>query len=337
MSEWRQDPLSGRWVIVAPDRRGRPNEFADVPQAAPPADDCPFCPGHESRTTAECLVHGRPPGAAADGPGWRLRVFPNLYPALTADRGPDPREGPGRALAAYGHHEVLVPTPDHGAGLQDLPQADLVGMLAAMRERCRALAADPEVRHVLVFANQGAAAGATLAHAHGQILAGTMVPALVREKLERLDDHHRQTGGCLLCDLVQREEAAGSRLVAACDGAVALAPWASRFPYEVMIVPRRHADSLDRADDADLEAVGAMLRRALEGLAEVAPSPPLNLVVQGGPVPNPQGPAVAPLFHWHLEILPRLAGLAGFEAGSGFAINSVPPETAACRLRGEEG
>jgi UDPglucose--hexose-1-phosphate uridylyltransferase len=162
-----------------------------------------------------------------------------------------------------------------------------------------------------------------------------MVPPRVGEVMARLADHRRATGACLVCDLVAREEAAGSRLVAATAGAVVLAPWASRFSYEMVVVPRRHAACLAEATDADLTAVATVLARALAALAGVVPSPALNLVVQAAPVAR--GTAAAPTaFHWHLEVLPRLAGLAGFETGTGFAINTVAPETAARRLRGEE-
>ena len=335
MSEWRQDPLSGRWVIIAPDRGQRPNEFAGAPTISVSADDCPFCPGHENLTTAECLALGRPPGAPADGPGWRLRIFPNKYPALAPVDPTRNMDAAWPVRPGVGRHEVVVTTPEHDAGLQDLDPSTLAELLGAVRQRVRVLEADPVVRHVLVFFNQGSAAGATLAHSHGQILAGSMVPPLVVDKERRLAAHHRETGGCLLCDLLAREEEDGARLVAAVPAAVALAPWASRFPYEVLVVPRRHVAGLAAASDEDLAGVATVLAEALAGLSAVAPAPALNLVVHSAPVARKAADGSA-LFHWHLEVLPRLAGLAGFEAGSGFAINAVVPEQAARRLRGEE-
>ena len=335
MSEWRQDPLSGRWVIIAPDRGRRPNEFAGARTISASADACPFCPGHENRTTAECLALGRAAADPANGPGWRLRIFPNKYPALAPVDPTQTLDATWPVRPGAGRHEVVVTTPEHDAGLQDLDPGTLAELLAAVRARVRVMEVDPAVRHVLVFFNQGAAAGATLSHSHGQILAGGMVPPLVRDKEQRLVAHHRATGGCLLCELLAREEGDDARIVAAVPGAVALAPWASRFPYEVLVVPRRHVAGLAAASDDDLAGVATVLAQALVGLSAVAPDPALNLVVHSAPVAREPSTG-SPFFHWHLELLPRLAGLAGFEAGSGFAINAVVPELAARRLRGEE-
>ena len=151
----------------------------------------------------------------------------------------------------------------------------------------------------------------------------------------RFDDHHARAGECILCAMAAREEEAGDRLVTAGPGAVAVAPWASRFPYEMMIVPRAHAPGLESATDHSLRGVAEILAAALDALARTVPSPALNVVLRGAAVGCDDAES-RDAFHWHLEILPRLARLAGFEAGTGFAINSVAPETAARRLRGEE-
>ena len=335
MSEWRQDPLSGRWVIIASGRGRRPNEFAGITHVQADPDACPFCPGHESRTTPEILAVGRPDGAPADSPGWRMRVFPNLYPALTEAPPPVDADSPWPLRPGAGRHEVVVITPDHGGGLHTLAAGELAELLVVLRDRARKLVAVDGVRHVLVFFNQGADAGATLVHPHGQILAAPLVPHLIREKTMRFDDHHARAGECLLCALTAREEEAGERLVAAGPEAVAIAPWASRFPYEMMVVPRAHAPGLESAADHSLRGVAEILAAALGALARIVPAPALNLVLHGAAV-GPDAAESRKAFHWHLEILPRLARLAGFEAGTGFAINSVAPEAAARRLRGEE-
>jgi UDPglucose--hexose-1-phosphate uridylyltransferase len=334
MSEWRQDPLSGRWVIIAARRGRRPDEFADTGHRPADPQACPFCPGHEHLTTPEIVASGRPAGAPADGPGWRRRVFPNLYPALTPDS-PEPVASPWPVRAGSGHHEVVVSSPDHGATLQTLGAADLADLLAVVRDRVRVLGDLPAVHHVLPFFNQGAAAGATLAHPHGQILAGPLVPQLVAEKLQRSAAHRAATGRCLLCDLAAGEEAAGIRVVAAGPEAVLVAPWASRFPYEMLAVPRGHAPDLAAATDGDLQGLATVLATGLAGLERAVPAAALNLVIHGAPTAAAPAPGRT-AFHWHLEVLPRLARLAGFEAGTGFAINAIPPERAAARLRGEE-
>jgi UDPglucose--hexose-1-phosphate uridylyltransferase len=338
MSQWRQDPLSGRWVIIAADRGRRPNEFRLARRLTGAAAGCPFCPGHEQDTTPEILAWGRPDGAAADGPGWRQRVFPNKYPAL----GPDPESGPSAAgLAArpgLGAHEVVVYSPRHADGPTTLGPDGLADLLRLLVHRTRDLAADPGHRYVLAFVNHGPEAGATLAHPHGQIVATPVVPDTVAAKRDRFLDHRRiADGACLLCALAAQEERAGERLVAAGEHGVVLAPWASRLPYEMLLVPRRHGADPTGCADAELAGLAALLDRALAGLERRHPDPPLNLVLHGAPlVRGPGDEEAAAAFHWHLEVLPRLTRLAGFEAGTGFFINALPPETAVRRLRGEE-
>jgi len=343
MSQWRQDPLTGRWVVVATGRRQRPDEFPPAGPSPVTSEACPFCPGHEHLTTPEITARGRPPGVAAGGPGWRMRVFGNMYPAVRPVTDAPVAGTPWPARGGHGHHEVVVFTPDHGAGLHDLADDQLAELLLLVRERMADLAARSGVTHVLPFFNQGGEAGATLTHPHGQIIATPLVPELVAVKAARLRRWRAAEKGCLVCDMLAREEAAGERIVVAGDGAVALAPWASRFPFEILVAPRGHARDPVAAPEADCVAVATVLGPALRALAAVRPEPPLNMVLHGGPAraaagtDGPDGPDDPGDmdFHWHLEVLPRWTRLAGFEAGSGFAINSVAPEAAARRLREE--
>lgn len=341
MSELRQDPLTGRWVILAAGRGRRPDEFGALQRGGGLADECPFCPGREDRTTPEVLVRGRPDGAPADGPGWRIRVFPNLYPALKARRGAGPapaapdgadeadllRGGPG-----IGAHEVVVYSPDHAAGPAALGAAGWGELLLVLRERQAALAEVPDHRYVLPFLNHGPEAGATRSHPHLQLIATPVVPDLVALKQRRLADHRARTGRCLVCDLLAAERAAGRRLLGENEHWTALAPWASLFPWQVQLLPRRHQAALTDAADEELGALAAALDRVLRGLEDLRPGLSLNLYLHGAPLGD-EPPAD---FHWHLEILPRLGRLAGFEQGTGFAINPVAPETAAGRLRWKE-
>jgi UDPglucose--hexose-1-phosphate uridylyltransferase len=336
MSQWRQDPLTGRWVIIAADRGRRPNEFRLAARTAGGADACPFCPGREDRTTPEVAAFGRPAGAGPDTPGWRARAFPNMYPAL--DGNPSaPAAAPDDLVVrpGVGSHEVVVYTPDHDAGPATAGAAGLADLLLMLRDRTRALAAEPDRRYVLAFVNHGPESGATLAHPHAQVIAAPVVPDTVRAKVQRFTAAHGP-GDCLLCGLARQEEARGDRLVAADEDGIVLAPWASRLPYEMLLVPRRHAADLAGVDDGEATRLAALLARVLQGLEAIHPDPPLNLVVHGAPlVRSDDDAAAAAAFHWHIEILPRLTRLAGFEAGTGFHINAVPPETAARRLRGE--
>jgi len=347
----RQDPLTGRWVIIATGRGGRPNEFPLLQRRGAAEGRCPFCPGHEADTTPEVLALGRQPEAAPNSPGWRLRVFPNLYPAVTAapDRPEWTADGgaaddlfPG--CAGHGRHEVVVYSPDHGASLATLDAAGLATLLDVVRQRTESFRAEPGVRFVAPFCNHGPEAGATLTHPHLQIIGSPRLPLLTVEKAQRLDAWRRARGSCLLCDLAAAERRDGARLIAADAHWTALTPWASRFPWEVLLVPTRHGPSPLEVEPAAAASLSAMLGGVLRGLQRAHGDLSLNVIFHLAPGPGADGsyadPALDALgrraveqWHGHIEVLPRLSRLAGFEAGTGYAINAVEPEEAAARLR----
>ncbi len=352
MSMLRQDPLTGRWVIIATGRGGRPNEYPLLQRAGAAEGRCPFCPGHEADTTPEVLALGRPDGAAPDSPGWRLRAFPNMYPAVKA-----PGAGPAAtdaddellpACAGAGRHEVVVYSPDHGASLATLAAPDLVALLDVVRRRIASFATEPGVRFIAPFCNHGPEAGATLTHPHLQVIGAPRIPLLTVEKAVRLDAWRRRHGSCLLCDLAARERRDGARLVRADDHWTAVTPWASRFPWEVLLVPARHVGSPLDLDEAEAASLAAMLGTLVRALQARHGDLSLNLVFhlaprRGGdgsfadPTLDALGDGAVGQWHGHIELLPRLSRLAGFEAGTGYAINAVEPEAAAAHLRAAEG
>jgi UDPglucose--hexose-1-phosphate uridylyltransferase len=356
MSTLRQDPLTGRWVIMAAGRSGRPNEFRLMQRDLAPGAHCPFCPGHEDSTTPEIQALGREPGAAANGSGWRLRVFPNMYPALRPE-GPVPVDEPLDADSpaeffstkpGIGSHEVVVYSPDHADGLASLEEPRLLELLQVLRERAEVFSRRPGHRYVAPFCNHGPEAGATLAHPHMQIIGTPELPSLVVDKAVRFAQYHDRTGGCLLCDLAVAERKSGARVVRGNDRWLCLAPWASRFPWEMLLIPAKHQADLVQADDEDLAALAEVLSFSLRRLNAIHGDPSLNLVLHSAPVQPSAGQvygdermddlaySVHDCFHWHLEIMPRLSRPAGLEVGTGFTINSVIPEDAARQLRGEE-
>ena len=308
MSTLRQDPLTGQWVILAEGRQRRPNEFGMPEAPGCAAADCPFCPGHENQTTAEILATGRPAGQES-GPPWRVRVFGNMYPVLA-------------------HHEVVAYTPDHQGSLGRLEVDHLTEVLQVIRGRMQAMiAADPAPRCVLPFCNHGPLSGATLSHPHLQLLASPEVPSTIENLQHRFTEHRSLHGTCLLCDLVEKELDCGDRIVASSEGAVCLTPWASRFSWELRVIPRAHQSHLDQAEDRQLAEVAKMLQSGLARLEKIHQNLSYNVVFFSDAVGS-RGD-----FHWHVSILPRRTQVAGFELGSGMAINSLAPEIAAHRLR----
>jgi UDPglucose--hexose-1-phosphate uridylyltransferase len=327
--ELRIDPLTGLRVVLAPARADRPFSFESATVHEDARAQCPLCEGHESWTPPETYAV-RTGDGAPDTPGWLVRAVPNKYPLLepgdpaapqdplAAGRGDPELLVSGRAT---GDHEVIVHSPEHHASITELDATQFELAVEGWRERSRAYA-DAACVHVMV--NEGPAAGASLEHTHAQLYALDFVPALIARERERFTAHNTRTmGGCLLCDVLQEEVRRRERVVAVSDDAVLLAPFASRSPYELQLVPRRHEPRF-----AESEGGAALLHEGLLKLKErLGAAPPLNLWVR-------TAPRGAEHFHWHIDVVPRLTKLAGFELGTGLAVNIVPPERAAQELAG---
>jgi UDPglucose--hexose-1-phosphate uridylyltransferase len=296
-----------------------------VATPAPPleVDKDPFAEGHEDRTPPE-LYAVRPSGEPADGPGWRVRVVPNLYPALSADS-PLPPADANQDLfwsgAATGAHEVIINAPDSVTSLSELSGEQVAAAVEVWRARMREHSQAPYV-HVIV--NERREAGASLPHTHAQLYALPFVPADVARERERFGAYATRTmGGNLLGDLVQEEVRRRDRIVAIDEECVLMAPYGARVPYQLLIAPRTPRMRFE--DEGPSGA--AMLRHALCLLARrLGAPPPLNLWVRTAP----QG---AQHFCWRIDIMPRLTHLAGLELGTGIHLNIVPPEQAAAHLR----
>jgi UDPglucose--hexose-1-phosphate uridylyltransferase len=322
--EVRVDPLSGRRTIIATERAGRPGADLRTPPAQPidPASD-PFAAGNEDRTPPE-LYAVRPDGGPADGPGWRVRVVPNRYPALDpASPAPGPQEQPDlfNAVAASGSHEVIVNAPDCVSSLSELDAAQVGLAMDVWRER---MVHHHRAACVHLIVNEQAAAGASLPHTHAQLFALDFVPAQIARERERAGAYATRTmGQTLLADLLQEEVRRRERIVAIDDEAVLIAPYASQLPYQLMLIPRRPR--------ARFEADGPTGARLLhDGLGRLArrlgASPPLNLWVRTAPRGSDH-------FCWRIDVLPRLGQIAGLELGVGVGLNTLAPEAAAAELR----
>ncbi len=344
MSELRFDLIQGRWVIIATDRSRRPHDLRSVSQSVTEPSFCPFCPGQERRTPPEILAIGRPPNGAPNGPGWQIRVIPNKYPALSVE-GDLERRGVGLfdRMRGVGAHEVVIETPEHEADLGTLPDEHLVRLLRVFRDRLADLYRDRRLKYVLIFKNQGAVAGATLAHPHSQIIATPIIPRIVAQELNQARQHFEAKERCLFCDVLNEELERDERIVLENPHFVVLAPYASRFPFELMILPRRHAAAMTAITDEELAALAGCLGEAARRLHRVLADPPYNLVFHTAPnteafLTKPGAWQTLPHdYHWHLEILPRLTQVAGFETGTDFYINPTAPEEATRFLREVEG
>lgn len=325
--ELRKDPVVNRWVIIAPERAQRP--VAATPEPELIQEPCPFCEGHESETPHELLAL-RQPGTASDGPGWRVRVVPNKFPALHPAASLQARqEGVYESLSALGSHEVIVECPHHETSLAALEESAVREVLGIYRDRLRALRGVSGVAHGTIFKNSGAAAGASLAHAHSQLIATPLVPVGILDELAGAEQFYRGHGRCVFCAVLEQEQASPERVVLNTPQFLAIAPFASRFSFETWILPKRHRSHYEELDQEEIHDLGTVLKRVLQKLENALHRPAYNFILHSAPF----GASSLAHFHWHLEILPRLVRVAGFEWGTGFCINAVPPEQAAAFLR----
>ena len=332
MPELRKDPVVGRWVIISTERSRRPGHF--TPESPGPGGNgfSPFAEGREDMTPPEVWTD-RPAGKPANSPGWTVRVVPNKFPALEIEGSLDRRgEGMYDKMNGVGAHEVVIETPDPEQQFADLPVEQIQKVLIAWRERMCDLKNDPRLRYVLVFKNHGAGAGASLEHSHSQIIATPIIPRMVQEELDGARRYFELKERPVFSDIIDQEtgEAQGRRVVSQTSRYIALAPFAPRFPFETWVLPvQRRAAFHTIDDDGEMLEIAGILKDTLARLNAALDSPPYNLVLHTAPLAEPEHP----YYHWHIEIMPKLTRVAGFEIGSGFYINPTPPEDAARFLR----
>ena len=329
MSELRKDPVTGRWVIISTERRKRPTDFRLESVQVAPDSSCPFCEGHEQMTPRELLAIGRN-GSGPDTPGWTLRVIPNQFPVLHVEGTLD-REGEGLfdKMNGIGAHEVIIESPRHGDTLATLDAEAVEQVLWAARERVQDLKRDHRFRSIIIFKNHGAAAGASLDHSHSQLIALPIVPREVRDEVDGARGHYETKERCVFCDILRQETADGRRLIAENADMVAVAPYAPRFPFETWILPRRHQALFEDAPRHEYAALARLLGDILRRMNKALRMPPFNLLIHSAPVGEPAGE----YYHWHVEIIPTLTKVAGFERATGFYLNPTAPEEAAQVLR----
>jgi UDPglucose--hexose-1-phosphate uridylyltransferase len=328
MSELRQDRTTGRWVIIAPDRRLRPGLKPLTTQAAgpPPAfdPDCPFCPGNEAML----------PGILAETPcatpsHWAVRVVPNKFPALQPEAKSVVANAQHCVRAGYGFHEVIIESPRHNAGLVSMTDAEIEAAVCAYRDRSRHLLEQPGIEAVVLFRNHGPRGGASLSHPHAQIIALGLAPPTPQALAQWGGAHYRAHGGCATCAEIESERKAAARIVEETPHFLATVPFAAATPCETWILPLRHQASFSDLADPELSEFALLLRRALGRLRRAHDDPPYNFVIDSAARAQRREAYV----HWRLRIMPHLATWGGFERGAGLPINPASPEHDAVALR----
>jgi len=328
LPEIRKDPVTGRWVIIATDRSRRPSDFSRQPVVLKGGRFCPFCPGNEQKTPPEVLAFRQSGGP--NEPGWTLRVVPNKFPALRVE-GDFDRQGEGLydKMNGIGAHEVIIETPDHNATLSDMPEKRVEDVFWALRDRFQDLKKDRRMRYILAFKNHGEAAGASLEHTHSQLIALPVVPRRVQEELEGSRRYYEMKERCIFCDIMRQEINTGTRVVLETDYFLVICPYAARFPFEIWILPRRHFSHFEHSDVPTFRNLGWVVPTVLREIDNVLERPAYNAIIHTAPLQDPE----LLYYHWHIELIPKLTKVAGFEWGTGFYINPTPPEESAKFLR----
>lgn len=325
MPELRKDPVTGRWVIIATERAKRPHQYPKLDEERK-GGFCPFCPGNEGSTPPELLSY-RPSNTPKDSEGWWLRVVPNKFPAL-ADEGSLKRSGKGMydRMTGYGAHEVVIESPSHDDSFADLPLEQTQEIIWAFRDRIVELRKDARMRYILIFKNWGREAGASLEHPHAQIIGLPIVPKRVQEELLGSQKYFEYKERCVFCDIIRQELDENARIVDENDSFISFMPFASRFPFETWILPKEHTSFFNDIQKNQVSDLARSMKSVCGALKTALDDPPYNFVIHTTPFDET---GAVPYYHWHIEVMPKLTKVAGFEWGTGFYINPTPPEEAA--------
>jgi len=328
--ELRKDSVTGRWVIISTDRSKRPGDFIRERVVAKGGGFCPFCPGNESKTPPEILAYRPNDKAVHNGEGWNLRVVANKFPALGIE-GDLGRQADGMfdKMNGIGAHEVVIETPNHMETLATMPLKRIEDVLWAFRDRILDLKQDRRFKYIMVFKNHGEAAGASLEHPHSQLIALPIVPRRVREEVDNCWHYYDEKERCIFCDIIRQERDTGERVIGENEHFISIAPYASRFPFEMWLLPKVHGSSYENNQSSIYSSLARMLKDTLMRLDVVLDRPAYNFMIHTSPV----GEEINDHYHWHIEVIPKLTKVAGFEWGTGFYINPTPPEEAARFLR----
>jgi UDPglucose--hexose-1-phosphate uridylyltransferase len=333
LPELRKDPVVERWTIIAAERAKRPHDFkrSEETHYTPEGKKaCQFCYGRENETPPEIVAYGRPAGAEPNTPGWRVRVVPNKFPALRKE-GDLNRTSVGvyDRMDGIGAHEVIIETPEHERTLDKMALSDIGEMTSVFRDRIVDLCRDDRLKYVQVFKNFGIAAGASIQHPHCQLIATPVIPKRVIEELEGALKYYEFEERCVFCDIVRQDAENGRRVVFEDDYFVTIVPFASRFPFEIHVIPKRHEASFINISEEEIYRFSLHLKTIVGKINRALGVPPYNFMIHTAPCRQDK----LDHYHWHLELVPKLTMTAGFELGTGLYINPTVPEQAADDLR----
>jgi len=324
MPELRKDPLSNVWVLISPERRKRPH-YLDLPvETSFSREHCPFCENNEELAPPEIFAL-RLPESKANQPGWQVRVIPNKFPAVRVDGNLESSIwGSFERITGVGSHEVVIENPDHDKGLNELEVTHIQDIFLTIKERILDLKGDIRFEFVQVFKNQGPLAGATIPHPHMQIMAMPVVPTAVRGNLKMAETFFEKNQRCFYCHNYRQEKTQEIRLLTENYHFMAFAPFASRFPFQLTIIPKIHNSRFEESVEGMFKDLAEIVKLGLIRINKALNKPSFHLLLHNSPFKMD----CKDYFHWHLEIIPVISGTGGFELATGCYINPYPPEEA---------
>ncbi|PIP19354.1 MAG: galactose-1-phosphate uridylyltransferase [Candidatus Omnitrophica bacterium CG08_land_8_20_14_0_20_41_16] len=329
MGELRRDPIVGRWVIVDTDHPIAPKDF-QYEQYIQKGGVCPFCYGNESMTPPEIECF-REQATAPNTPGWQVRVVANKFPALQIEGDLNRRPlGLYDMSNGVGAHEVVIESPYHAKDIPDLLPDEVENYIKMCGRRAIDLAKDKRFKYLMFFRNYGPSAGASLEHPHTQIVALPMVPKNVVEEISGAKSYFDYRERCIFCDMIRQEAQEQERIVLENKFFLSFCPFVSRFPFEVWIIPKQHSGYFCHMSNEEMRALAAILRETIAKVKNIFPNLSYNYIIHVAPI---NGDTDIEYYHWHIEFMPKLTQVAGFEWGTGFYIDPITPELAAKYLK----
>jgi UDPglucose--hexose-1-phosphate uridylyltransferase len=334
MPEMRRNPLTGKWVILAPERAQRPQT------PTPPGchhhphmerhHECQFCYGNERNTPEELLVYGRKNGKPNTN-GWDLRVISNKFPAVDMNSHFSVCQINEMEVFSYaeGKSEVVIETPHHSKAMSNYTLKEIELVLRSYKDRYIAISKEEHIKYIALFKNHGKNAGASIAHSHSQIIGVPVIPPILEQELALSEKHFKTSGSCIYCDMTALESEQKSRIIAENDDFIAFMPYASKAPYETWVLPKFHCSCYELITNEQIKNLAIIWKIVLYKLSEALENPPYNYFIHTLPVREKANEH----YHWHAEIIPRTTTPAGFELGTGIFINISTPEANAERLK----
>lgn len=330
MSELRCDPILGQWVIVKTVDSLGPDNYKNSGQPLEHEATCQFCPGREHMTPPEVGVIARVDPKTGQQEGWQVRAVSNKFPALKIEGLLDEkRDGMYLQTDGIGAHEVVIETPAHYQNLTDLSDAEMISVLKIYKERVVDLSKDKRFKYIVVFKNYGESAGTTVEHAHSQIIALPMIPKYVQQEIDGAKKYFDTNKNCVFCDMINQEQADKSRLITQNEDFISFCPYVPRYPFESWILPLKHQSEFSEISVDEQTRLALILKETLLRIKRCLNNPSYNFYLHIAPI-NEARPES---YHWHVEIVPKLSSVSGFEWGTGVYVVSTDPDQAASYLR----